>query len=308
MTRSPAPSQRSRRLLTGLVVALLLLAGGLAAVYYVWWRPVTVSVDGEQHSFRTRAATVRGALADAGITLLPADAVDPPPDAPLQRGARISVRRASMVAFYSDAGWQWVRTQSGQPLAVLAEHGITPGEHDRIEVNGQAYAPSDLETGAWREAMVSLRVRPSATIEVVDGGTARRIYTTETELGRALETADLALYLGDRITPDPSAPVQDGMVVRIERALPLTLIADGERLETRAVGPTVADALAAIGIAPIGQDYTIPALDAPLSAHMTIRVVRVAEQLVSHEEPAPFWTVHRPDHRWYALAWGAVDF
>lgn len=294
MTAPPVPTRRSRRLLTGLVLALLLAAAGLAALYVALWRPVTIALDGEQHAFRTSADTVGGALAEAGVTLLPADLVEPPPDARLQRGARITVQRANMVALYGEQGWQWVRTQSGQPLAVLAENGIAPGAHDVVEVNGQPYTVADFNAGAWRQALISLRVRPSAAIQVVEDGAARWVHTTATEVGRALDDAELALYLGDRITPDLAAPVRDGMQVRIERALPLTVIADGERVETRAVGPTVADALAAIGIAPLGQDYTIPALETPLSPHMMIRVVRVAEQLVSKEDRVPFSTICRP--------------
>jgi hypothetical protein len=40
----------------------------------------------------------------------------------------------------------------------------------------------------------------------------------------------------------------------------------------------VGDALAQIGLAPLGLDYTIPPLETPLTSGMTIRLVRVIEE------------------------------
>ncbi|MCD4685857.1 MAG: G5 domain-containing protein, partial [Anaerolineae bacterium] len=121
------------------------------------------------------------------------------------------------------------------------------------------------------------------------------LHTTEIDVGRALDTAGLTLYLADRVTPDLSTAVAVGLVVRIERSLPVTLIADGHTLATRVRGATVAEALLAIALAPIGQDYTIPDLDAPLLPDMTIQLVRVTEALVTKDEPIPYITIYQPD-------------
>ncbi len=64
---------------------------------------------------------------------------------------------------------------------------------------------------------------------------------------------------------------------------------------TRAVGPTVGDALAALGIAPVGLDYTIPPQESPLEPDMLIRLVRVTEEVITEREPIPFTTERQPD-------------
>jgi 3D (Asp-Asp-Asp) domain-containing protein len=69
---------------------------------------------------------------------------------------------------------------------------------------------------------------------------------------------------------------------------------DGMKYETRAVGPTVGDALAQIGIALVGLDYSQPGINKPLPENGRIRVVRVQEQIQVELEPIPFDTIYQP--------------
>jgi uncharacterized protein YabE (DUF348 family) len=113
------------------------------------------------------------------------------------------------------------------------------------------------------------------------------------------------------VTPGLSAPIEEGLVVRIYRSLPVTVIVDGRTLDTRAAGPTVGDALAGAGIAPLGLDVTIPPETAPLEPHMTIQVVRVTEDLIVDTVPIPFSTIYRPQPglargKWIEIQAGAA--
>ena len=74
----------------------------------------------------------------------------------------------------------------------------------------------------------------------------------------------------------------------IDRAVPVTIVADGRHLHTRTHRKTVADALAEVSVSLEGQDYTEPAPNAPLKPDMTIRVVRVSETFRIEQEPVPF--------------------
>ena len=143
--------------------------------------------------------------------------------------------------------------------------------------------------------MTYIRVIRSAAIKVIDQDHTLLVHTTQADVGRALDAVGLTLYLADRVTPDLSTPVHDGLSVVIDRSVPLTIIADGQRLATRATGPTVGDALAAIGVAPVDLDYTIPAENSPIEAGMVIRVVRVTETLITAQTPIPFETIRQPD-------------
>ncbi len=293
-----APARKPRRRWKRAVLiaaSAALIAGGALAADYLTRKTVTIDVSGSIQHLHTRAGTVREALRDAGILLDPEDVVHPAPQSPLRDGMTITVRKAHAVAVQVDGTLRQVRTQAVHPLDVLEEQAIPVGEHDVVQVNGQAYPSQQLEQIGWEAPAATIRVVRSVTMKLVEGETTQVLHTTQADVGRALDAAGVTLYLADRITPGPSTPVADGLIVAIERSLPLTVIADGQTLSTRALGPTVGDALAQIGVAPADLDTTIPPLEASLTAGMTIRVVRVSEELVTRDEPIPFTTITHRD-------------
>lgn len=291
--RRPTFGTWRTRLAGGLVAAALVLAA-LALANHMMQNAVTLTINSTTLDFRTRAETVQDALDDAGVVLDPEDRVWPPLDSALSDGDTITVYKARAVALHVGGDVRTVRTQSAHPLDILAEQGITVGPHDVVQADGDDIPAQELAAQDWIEPPTSLRVVPSMAITVQDSE-SHTVHTTQTDVGRVLDAAGFKLYLADRVTPDLNAPVTDGLRITIERSVPLAILADGQRLETRALGPTVGDAMAAIGLAPIGQDYTIPPLEAPLEAGMTIELVRVTEEVVTRDEPIPFDTIYHPD-------------
>lgn len=294
LLRRPPPARWWTRA-AGVLVTVLVIGAALLVVYRATRVSVTVTVGAESHRVRTQADTVRDVLDDLDIWLDPEDVVQPGLDTPLDGGMTITVRRAVAVALQVDGETRQVRTQVAQPLDVLAGQGVSVGPYDVVEVDGVIIPAAQLEASAWETPVRTIRVIHSVPLTVVDAGEARTIHTTALDVGRALDAAGVDLYLADRITPGLDTPVTVGLTVTIERAVPLTVLVDGQQLETRALGPTIGDALAAVGIAPIGLDYTQPALDASLEAGLTIRVVRVTEDVITKDEPIPFTTIYRPD-------------
>ncbi len=279
----------------GVLVAALAVGALLVLAEYVTRTTVSLDVDGQVRQVRTRAETVGAVLDEAGVQPGPADEVWPSPETALTDSVTITVRRAFTVAVRSDGTLRRVHTLAAHPLAVLAEQSIAVGENDRVRVDGVTYAPGELAGQQWSAPPVSVQVLRSVTLTVIDGARRLMVYTTEADVGRALDAAGLDLFLADRVTPDLSAPVADGLTVCIERSVPVTVVADGRRLLTRAHGPTVGDALAYVGLAPIGQDYTLPPPETPLEPGMVIQVVRVTEKVFREEHSIPFETIYQPD-------------
>jgi uncharacterized protein YabE (DUF348 family) len=288
--------RRGWALISLLLVAGLLVSYGL--IDAVIQKSITLDVGGEARQFRTQADTVGAALDDAGILIDPEDVIIPDLSTALHDGDVITVHKAHVVAVEADGSVRRVRTQAVHPLDVLVGQQISLAKHDRVRVDGQTYSPMALESGTWSDPVRSISVVRSVTITVIDSGIAgdhvRTIHTTQADVGRALDEAGIALYLADRVTPGLSAPIEDGLVVLIYRSLSVTVIVDGRTLDTRAAGPTVGDALAAVGIAPFGLDVTIPPETALLEPHMTIQVVRVTEDLIIETVPIPTSTIYQP--------------
>lgn len=120
--------------------------GGICAalaVGYHWAAvPVTLTIDGGRHAFRTHAATVADLLVERSVAVAPGDLVVPPPDARLRAGAAVSVRRARAVRVRADGRVVAFRTHARSPLAVLHEAGVTLAPGDAVKVNG---APSPVD-------------------------------------------------------------------------------------------------------------------------------------------------------------------
>ncbi len=280
--------------LAGLAILALLVALGLW-INWLTETAITIDVNGSVRHVHTHAATVGDVLDEADILIDPEDTVEPDPTTRLKDGMTIRVHKAAVVVIEAAGQAFPVRTVQNNPLAILAEQNISVGPYDVLRVDGQNLSPEQVESASWDRAPAEITVLHSAAIQVIDGERTVNAYTVQPDVARALDDLGLELYLGDGISPGPSELVVDGMVIQINRAMPITLVADGKQIVTRSHGPTVADALATIGVAPLGEDYTIPPLDAPLNPNMTVRVVRVTEQLVSEQVVVPYSTHYRPN-------------
>ncbi|MBN1965103.1 MAG: DUF348 domain-containing protein [Anaerolineae bacterium] len=300
MTKTLPTSPRSLRPGTRFWVVVFLLVVALSiAIPLIVDRltrtAVTLDVSGSVRRLHTRAHTVQEVLDEADVLIDPEDVIRPEPAIRVQEGMTITVRKAFAVAVEADGEVRHVRTQAAQPLDILAEQAIRVGLYDVIRVNGRDFSLEHLDRMRWDRPPSSIQVVRSAALRVIDGERTLVIHTTQADVGRALDTAGLKFYLADGVIPDLSTPVRDGLTVRIVRSVPVTVIADGRQLVTRARGPTVGDALVSAGIAPAGQDYSIPPMDTPLEPEMAIQLVRVSETLLIEQEPIPFTTIYRPD-------------
>ena len=286
----------------GWVLMGLLLAGALLATYTLIDtlspKSITLTMGNEVYHFNTQADTVGAALEDADVLITSEDKVTPHIISPLHDGDTITVHQARVIALGADDELCQVRTRATHPLDVLNSQHISLAPHDAIRVDGQTYSAATLENHLWNESFRTIFVLRGVMMTTIERGTTgkrlRLFYTTQADVGRALDDAGITLYLADRVTPGLSAPVEAGLVVQIDRSMPVTVIADGRTLETRVAGPTVGDALASLGIAPVDQDITIPPEEALLEPTMTIQLVRVTEEIVVDYESIPFSTAYRP--------------
>jgi len=292
-------------------VAMVAIAIVMVWVYVQSLSTVRVVVDGATRTIHTNQATVAAILHDASIQVYPEDRVVPSLEAPVEDGEAIRVDHARPVVVEVDGRTIQARSLKSSPANILADLGITLAPYDKLMVDGQpieAIAPAtagrlttaSLSTRAGRGTgspvphnitvlrAVKLTVRSNDAAPVT-------LHTTALSIGEALRQAGMTLYLADKVQPELGTPVHDEQAVTIERAVPLTVVADGRHLHTRTHSKTVADALAEAGLALEGSDYTDPAPNAPLQRDMTIRIVRVAETFRIEQEPVPFEIQWMPD-------------
>jgi len=105
-----------------------------------------------------------------------------------------------------------------------------------------------------------------------------------------LKAKGITLYEKDEVVPSLETPLQDGMVVTVNRAVDLTVIVDGRSIPARTRAQRVEDVLAEYGIEPGPDDEVTPAKDSPVSPGMSVKVVRVKVETQVNNVPLEYET------------------
>ncbi len=254
---------------------------------------VSLTVDGETIEAEISVGTVGDLLTEQNVTLGEDDYISFPVDTPLSEGMDIYIMRARDVTLIIDGETQTFRTTFENPLDILDSAGLSVGENDYIFVDGTQTTVDDL--ALWLVPASHITVNHALPIVVDDDGAQFLFNTLTATVGEALFEADVTLYLADEVTPDLNTPVTANMQVAIVRSLPVTVVADDVRLDTRVQMGTVADALDEAGVALMGLDYSVPSESEGIFPGMVIQVVRVTEGFDTEQSFIPYETVYRPD-------------
>lgn len=254
---------------------------------------VQLVVDGAAALHETRAATVGDLLRQEGLVLQPFDRVQPDTGALLADGMVVQVTRARTVLVVVDGTGRLIHTAAQRAGDILTAVGVPVGPADRVEVNGELVRPSSL--ALWPGAPERIDVHHTRALTVVDGDSVQNFNSTAATVGEALFEAGIPLFVSDAVEPPLHAALPETALITIERAVPVTVTSANGTISTRAPAGTVADVLAFAGLTLMGQDYTVPAEDSPVTAGMDIRVVRVSETLISETSAVPFETIYQAD-------------
>lgn len=300
---SPLRKRRpSRWIAIGMALSLILtiIAGILLAIALLLKRdppaPVSVSlvVDGLTRDVETTGHDVRDVLAEYDIAITGNLAVVPSLDAQVTPGMVIIVDDQRPVTLTVDGATSVFRTVIENPADILAAAGVVIDSDDQVLVNG---APVDTALLADYPLPANrISVRHALTISLADADAqASNIVTTAATVGDALAEAGVALYLGDTVSPPPETPLTPGLTVSIDRAMPVTVTADGISTETRTHAETVGALLVEVGVALNGLDYAIPPENTRLTPAMQVRVVRVTEQIEVEATEVAYETLYLAD-------------
>ncbi len=292
-------------------------AAGIALlVLWLLWaltaKPVSVTVDGMTESLSTHRTTVADLLLDLGITPGEQDRISPPLASRLGRGQQVTIERALPVRILADGRDLLAGSWGATPREVLAGAGFEIDTYDEVLLDGvatpldamlpprlvESSAPTYDRGFAWdalRSEPLQLRLTRAVPIIVHEGGLPYTISSTAQTVGEALRQSEVVLYLGDRVQPSLGSRVLANMNIYIERSVPVTLEADGQKVKTRTQAQTVGDALSDSGIVLAGLDRVEPPLETPLYNNIQIAVTRVSEDVEVEEEIAPYETVFFAD-------------
>lgn len=290
-----------------LLAGLIVLWAGLQI-----WRatsiPVTVVVNGQPVEVRTHRRTVAGAVRLAGVRPGEALYLAPSSETALEAGMVITVAHQHPVIVHVDGQVLVAETHAVDPQIIVSELGIALGPGDTLRIE-RAARPTEAEIAA-NPALAEIPALPREIvvaraqtvivneIDPVTGEPTRVSFvTTAPTLGRALTEAGYVLYEADRVWPPPGTLLKPGQSteVTIERATPVTVLADGLTFETRTHQTSISGLLNELGLALVGHDYVVPESGATLQGGEQVRVVRVREETHEEDIPIVYQTITVPD-------------
>jgi uncharacterized protein YabE (DUF348 family) len=293
-----APVRLGPRLLLAAAIALICatVCGGAALLALVGpssGQTITIITAKGAYQTQTRALTVAGLLEELDIVLSDGDVVSPLPEATIAPGLVVRVEQARPVTVTVDGGSLILNTLFSNPLDILRSAGVAVGEHDRVWVDGTPASLMDMLV--WPVPATRIAIRRAVKVDINDDGERHSVETAAETIGEALFEAGITLYLADTVSPDLNTPISGPVQVDIRRSRPITIVADGVRLETRSRGAVVADALADAGVTLLGLDYSIPDERSAQQPGMVVRVIRVTEQVLVQQDVIAFETVYQAD-------------
>ncbi len=287
---------------------LMLAAVGLGVTYRATRHPVAIQVDGVRFEHRTHQRSAGAVLAEAGIILSAYDTYEAPNAEALLRGAPIVVHLARPVSIEHDGALTTAWVRADDVRGALVEAGVALLPHDRVSLEGGPCTlndplPSPTRTGrsalaawvaAWRQP-IALALRRSVPITIYEGEIPLTLYTSAKAVGEALYAEGIVVYEGDRIYPALDTAIAPELTIRLTRARPMTLEADGRARLVRTHATDVAGLLGEQGIRLGPKDYTQPEPTAALVRDGRVMVVRVYDEYYVEETPIAFATRWEPD-------------
>jgi uncharacterized protein YabE (DUF348 family) len=291
-------------------VAVRPLALGLAVVAltggHTAWEAsaasVVVTVDGHRQVVRTHGSTVKDALEAAGLKIGSHDLLAPAQDVKLTEETAVVVRRGRLMQLTVDGAQRevWVTAMSvaealGQ-IGVRAEGAVLSADRSRsIPLKG-----------------FSLDVRTRKSVQLLDGGKARRVVSHGVTVGELLGEQRVTLRTADRLVPASGAALKDGMVVRVTRVsgrnvvetVPISFSVKRRADSSMYEGET--RTLRAGRVGALRKTFAVTYVDGHLSHKKLVSSVRTAEpvaKIVAYgTKDYPYYVAGTGHLNWRALA------
>jgi uncharacterized protein YabE (DUF348 family) len=282
-------------------VAVAVLWGGHAA-WEATAKTVALTVDGKTQQVRTHGSTVADVLDAAGVRVAEHDLLAPSPDVTLTATTSVVLRHGRLVSLTVDGAAREVWVTAMSVSEALDQIGLRA---DGAVLSADRSRPIPLKG-------FSLDVRTRKGIQLLDGGRVRRVATNGLTVQDLLTEQRLTVRPTDRIAPATTAPLRDGMVVRLTRV-------DGKRLvDTVPIAYSTVrrpDASMYRGdtkvlrsgrVGTLRRTFALRYVNGKLAGKKLVTSVRVAApvaKIVAYGTKKRAYSVAGADHlNWYALA------
>jgi uncharacterized protein YabE (DUF348 family) len=132
-------------------------------------------------------------------------------------------------------------------------------------------------------------------VTLIINGEEQTVTTRQWKLERLLDEQSVVFDVHDRISLPAHSKLKHGDTIRIQHTHPLAVVVDGKQLVVHTTGNTVSAALEDLNIPLNALDKTVPALEAPIKAGDSVRIIRVEKAFKDVARELPFNVVKTKD-------------
>jgi uncharacterized protein YabE (DUF348 family)/3D (Asp-Asp-Asp) domain-containing protein len=179
----------------------------------------------------------------------------------------------------------------------------------RLELDGNV-TREDADEIITMAAVSIEPMGPAVPVALHEDGLSMSTVSAAYTVGEVLAEKGIVVNEGDYLFPSAGSLVTAGTHIYVYHARELYLSTGGDTTTIHSREATVADVLEEADVSLGALDRVEPALDAPAADGMTIRVVRVQEELETVDEVIPCAVVYQDDPtmdmgQYMVLDWGA---
>ena len=298
--------------LLGVILIPILLIAGLFYTNFTTSTDVWLKVDDHAPvKMSTHFYTVKDFLKEHDIQLGEGDVVIPGEATTISPGMHIKIIRACPIVVEFDGNRVNLRKRGGTIGDLLKTAGVTFKEGDEVLVGRRLLSldspmPSCKEikpkiagwpVPPWQRPLSAIHVEVKRAYPVVlhDGKLSQTVEVASGTVADVLRKAHVTLGKKDEVLPPITSTVKSGMHIFIHRAIPVTIVADGRKIQIESLASTVGGALEEAGILVAGEDEVSPPLDSSLVPYQIIKVTRVRTETEIESSLIPFNTIWVPD-------------
>lgn len=132
-------------------------------------------------------------------------------------------------------------------------------------------------------------------VEIDIDGQITQLRTHKKTISEVLAEAKVTLAEADAISPAVTSPLEKRQRVVITRAVPVSIVADGNTIEIKTVKKTILQVLEEAGVSLGPNDKIKPGVDAPVEAGVRVEITRVKEEITTTRQTIAFTTIRRED-------------
>ena len=184
-----------------------------------------------------------------------------------------------------DGKEQVVSTFKNTVDEVLEENGIAIEKKDKVSRNtSDVLAKTD-----------KIEIDRAVPVELIADGAVQSYLTPEKTIRAFFNAENVTLYEKDKLSVNLDAQIVSGMSMKIDRAVPVELTADGEVVTYLTPEKTVKEFLETEKIVFNEKDKLSQDLEAPIESGMKMAIVRVTSEIIEEAESIAFGVQEKKD-------------